>query len=61
MKNYRLFQWYVLNHGLTFLPKGLSTEQWRVANKLMADALLGKGPAVTHRRINARCQVQSSR
>lgn len=48
MRDYDLYNLYVMRFGLTFVPKGLDAEAWTVANHLMWCALQADGPLVTH-------------
>lgn len=53
MRDYRLYQLYTREFGLTFLPKGMDECAWEIATEMMIRALHREGPAVTHDLIEA--------
>jgi hypothetical protein len=48
MRDYRLYQLYTREYGLTFLPKRMDDATYEIATELMLRALHREGPAVTH-------------
>lgn len=57
MRDYRLYQLYTREFGLTFLPKRMDECTWEIATELMIRALHREGPAVAHDLIEAKRAV----
>lgn len=60
MRDYRLYQLYTREYGLTFLPKDMDDDTWEIATELMLRALHREGPAVTHELIDAQKLADST-
>lgn len=53
MRDYRLYQLYTREFGLSFLPKGMDDSTWEIVTELMMRALHREGPIVTPELIDA--------
>lgn len=60
MRDYRLYQLYTREFGLTFLPKGMDDCTWEIVTELMIRALHREGPIVTPELIDAQNPKRSA-